>query len=87
MAKNDKLIERLLSKPNDFSWNELIKLLTHFGYKELKHSKTGGSRRKFVDDSKHIISLHKPHPGNVLKQYQVKEIIASLKETRKLKDE
>ncbi len=80
MAKIDKLIERLLTFPADFTWEELIKVLAHFGYTELKKGKTGGSRRKFADAQKHIISLHKPHPGNILKRYQIEDIVASLKE-------
>jgi hypothetical protein len=87
MAKIEKLIERILSNPTDFTWEELIKLLAYFGYNEHKKGKTGGSRRKFVDDESHIISLHKPHPGNILKHYQIKEVVQSLKERGKLKNE
>jgi hypothetical protein len=87
MAKIDKLIERLLSLPKDFTWDELIKILAHFGYKELHTGKTGGSRRKFAGHDNHVISLHKPHPGNILKHYQLKEIVASLKETGNIKDD
>jgi hypothetical protein len=87
MAKNQKVVQRLLSNPTDFTWDELIKVLGGFGYVELKKGKTGGSRRKFADDNNHIISLHKPHPGNILKQYQIKEIVNCLKERGKLNDE
>jgi hypothetical protein len=87
MAKIEKLIARLLSNPADFTWEELIKLLGHFGYNELKKGKTGGSRRKFADTTNYIISLHKPHPGNILKRYQVNEVVAALKERGKIKDE
>ena len=87
MAKKDKLVEKLLSKPADFTWDELVKVLSHFGYDELKKGKTGGSRRKFADETKHIISLHKPHPGNILKHYQVKDVIDALKERGKIQDE
>jgi hypothetical protein len=87
MAKIEKLIERLLSKPADFTWEELIKVLAHFGYNELKTGKTGGSRRKFADGKKHVVTLHKPHPGNILKHYQIKEIVHTLIERRKLKNE
>lgn len=62
-------------------------VLSHFGYEEVTGGKTGGSRRRFVDEDKNIIWLHKPHPGNIVKQYQLKEIIAYPKEKGKLKDE
>lgn len=87
MAKIDKLIAKLLSIPNDFTWDELIRLLSHFGYEEMKTGKTGGSRRKFADADKHIISLHKPHPGTILKNYQVKQVVTLLTEKGKIKDE
>ncbi len=87
MARIERLIERLLSRPTDFTWEELIKILAYFGYKELKKGKTGGSRRKFADDTKSIISLHEPHPRNILKRYQIDLVIAELKEKGKIQDE
>ena len=87
MAKIQKLIERLISRPTDFTWEELIKILAHFGYKEMKKGKTGGSRRKFKDDANGLIILHEPHPRNILKSYQIDLVIAELKEKGKIKDE
>lgn len=87
MGKIEKLLARLLSNPSDFTWDELIRILNYFGYKELKIGKTGGSRRKFADNTNSIISLHKPHPGNLLKHYQLKDIIAILKEKGKINNE
>lgn len=78
MSKIEKLIERLKSEPKDFTWDELTKVLAHFGYSEMKKGKTGGSRRKFIDTNNNIISLHKPHPGNILKGYAIKQIIEHL---------
>lgn len=87
MSRQEKLQARLLSVPKDFSWDELIKLLSLFGYKEIKTGKTGGSRRKFTDDLKNIISIHKPHPSLIVKEYALREVIAHLKEKGHLKDE
>ena len=84
MSRVEKLLDRLLSNPKDFTWDELVNLLAHFGYYEHNKDKTGGSRRKFVDENKNIISLHKPHPGNILKTYTIKEIIDHLKENKKI---
>jgi len=41
--------------------------------------KRGGSRRKFVNDSQAIISLHKPHPKPIVKAYVVEQVIITLK--------
>ena len=87
MSRNEKLVQRLLSLPKDFTWEELTKILTLFGYTEIKKGKTGGSRRKFADEKKHIISLHKPHPGNIVKEYALKQVIAQLKEKGHIQDE
>ncbi len=80
MSRTEKLAQRLLSAPKDFTWEELTKILAQFGYMELKKGKTGGSRRKFADTKKNIITLHKPHPGNIVKEYAVRQVIAHLKE-------
>jgi predicted RNA binding protein YcfA (HicA-like mRNA interferase family) len=80
MANIDKLILKLNSKPKDFTWNELVKVLAHYGYTEIaSKGKTGGSRRKFKNDKKDIINLHKPHPGNILLEYAIKQVLEKLK--------
>jgi len=79
MSKIDKLIARLKTIPKDFTWDELVKVLKYYGYEELsKKGKTGGSRRKFVNQEKDIISLHKPHPGNIVKQYALKQVLEKI---------
>lgn len=86
MSKFDKLLARFLLKPKDFSYNELRKLLKNFDYDEFQKGKTSGSRVCFVHkESKHIIQLHKPHPENILKQYQIEQIIKVLTEQGDIK--
>ena len=79
MSRKEKLTKKLLQRPRDFTYDELVSLLAYFEYEELKKGKTSGSRRAFVHKQiKHIIRLHKPHPKNVLKGYQINEIINEL---------
>jgi hypothetical protein len=80
LSKKEKLIERLLSRPSDFTFDEAVTLLRSFGYSISRPGKTGGSRVAFADDEGDYIRLHKPHPRNILKQYQVDDIIAALLE-------
>ena len=87
MNKKSKLTIRLLSSPKDLTWEELTKLLGLFGFVELKKGKTGGTRRKFADEKKNVIRLHKPHPGNIVKEYAIKQVITQLKEKGYIKDE
>jgi hypothetical protein len=80
MSKGEKLVKRLLSKPKDFTYNELKSLLSHLGYVESQSGKTSGSRVAFINEKdKHIIRMHKPHPGNELKKYQIEQLIEELK--------
>lgn len=80
MSKKEKLKQRLLNKPKDFTYLELKTLLIGFGYEETNKGKTSGSRVSFIHSiTNSIISLHKPHPGNILKSYQIDLIIEQLK--------
>jgi HicA toxin of bacterial toxin-antitoxin, len=78
MTRREKLIKRFLSYPKDFTWEELINLLSGFGFEEVNAGKTGGSRRRFINQTGVIITLHKPHPQNIIKRYQIEQIIEIL---------
>jgi phage gp16-like protein len=78
MSKIEKLIARLKTIPRDLTWDELVKVLAHYGYHEQKTGKTGGSRRKFINDQESVISMHKPHPSNIVKQYAIRQVIDHL---------
>ena len=78
MSKKEKLIERFRSNPSDFHYNELVKLLNQFGFKEIKKGKTSGSRVKFINEKNVPICFHKPHPSGIIKRYQLKQIKETL---------
>lgn len=80
MTKVDKLLKRFLNNPKDFTWEELIKVLSYFGYKEQTGGVAGGSRRKFLHDLKPVIIAHKPHPQNLVKTYLINQIIELLQQ-------
>lgn len=84
MTKREKLIDRLLAKPKDFVWDELVKILNGFGYQPISGGKTGGSRARFIHPAHPPIILHKPHPKPILKRYQLEEIINLLKQEKLL---
>lgn len=76
MTKAEKSLQKLKSIPSDFTWSELKSVLERLGFEEIQGS---GSRVKFI--SKHdgkIINLHKPHPGNIMKKYALRIVIAEL---------
>ena len=68
------MLLRFLSRPKDFTWKELVALLEGLGYSKVAGGKSGGSRVRFVHAEHPPISLHRPHPGSVLKRYQVEQI-------------
>ena len=80
LSRREKLTERLLTRPSDFTFAELTTLLGHYGYAIAGAGKTGGSRVTFSNGSGDYIRLHKPHPRSILKLYQVEDVIKSLRE-------
>jgi len=74
MSKKDKLIARFKSMPSDFHYNELVRLLGYYGFTEVKKGKTSGSRVKFMNEDGVPIYMHKPHPGGIMKKYQLKNV-------------
>ena len=79
MSQFEKLIERFKKIPKDFSYDELKKLLNGFGYIENTKGKTSGSRVAFINqNTNHIIRLHKPHPGNIVKRYALEQMMEEL---------
>ncbi|RMG19275.1 MAG: type II toxin-antitoxin system HicA family toxin [Bacteroidetes bacterium] len=86
MSKLEKLLAKLRSRPKTFTYSEMRTLLLKLGYTERKTGKTSGSRLAFIHtEKKHIIRLHKPHPGNELKRYQIDYLIEELKNEGYLK--
>jgi hypothetical protein len=80
MGTHEKLLERFLRLPKDFTWDELTKLLRKYGYEQNNKGKTSGSRVVFEKEGSDIsLDLHKPHPRNVLKPYQMKDVLEFLK--------
>ena len=73
-----KLIERFKRQPNDFTFNEMERLLAFFGYKKSDKGKTSGSRIIFKNENKRPIMLHKPHPGNTIKEYAMRQVLDEL---------
>ncbi len=86
MSKIEKLIQRFKNYPKDFSYDDLRKILKHYGYEEISTGKTSGSRVAFYHKTtQHIIRLHKPHPKPVLKDYQIHMLIEELRNQNLLK--
>lgn len=80
MSKHEKLLKRLQSRPKDFTYDELRTLLCGLGYIEENKGKTSGSRTAYIHcTGGQIIRLHRPHPGNELKMYQIDQLISAFR--------
>ena len=72
-GKLDKAKARLRNIPADYTFNEARQLLSSLGYTEHNKGKSSGSRVMFVREDDKIL-LHKPHPGNEMKHYAVRDL-------------
>lgn len=83
MGIKEKLIERFLKLPKDFTFDELVRLFGLFGFEKSNKGATSGSRVEFVNEKKNISYIaHKPHPSNVIKSYVMKQVLAFITENK-----
>ena len=80
VGQKEKLLERLRSKPKDFTFAEAETLLRCLDYRISNKGRTSGSRVMFVSSAHPPILLHKPHPRKELLSYQVKQLIEALEQ-------
>lgn len=78
MSKKDKLIDKLLRKPKDFTFDEMVSLLSYFEY-ELKQGGTGSGVKFIKKGSNEVINFHRPHPSGILKRYVLEQVIEKLR--------
>lgn len=85
MGTREKLVERFKGLPSDFTFDELERLLSFFGYAKSNKGKTSGSRVIYKNGTGRPIMLHKPHPGNIVKSYALKQVRDELEKAGLLK--
>ncbi len=87
MGRHEKLIEKLLRKPKNFTYNELVTLLKGFGYVEENRGRTSGSAVAFYNEkfNNDKIMIHKPHPQKEVKRYVLDEVEGKLKANKFIK--
>ena len=85
MGTKEKLRDRFLKMPSDFTFEEMQRLLEGYGYEKSNKGRTSGSRIIFKNGDKRPIMLHKPHPGNIVKGYAMKQVLDELREAGLIK--
>ena len=79
MSSKEKLRKRFLQMPADFTFEEMCSLLAGFGYVLENKGTTSGSRIRFRKDVGIYIDIHRPHPGNTMRQWMMKAVYNHLK--------
>lgn len=75
MSKLEKAKIRIKSLPSDYTYSEARTLLCQLGFSEFNKGRTSGSRVQFYREAdQEVVLLHKPHPGDVMKQGAVKQL-------------
>ena len=77
LGKKEKLMARLKSRPRDFTFDEVVTLMSALGFTLSSKGKTSGSRVSFIRDEMKIV-MHKPHRQKVLLGYQVAKLLKDL---------
>ena len=88
MGKEEKMIQRLKSVPSDYTYTEARAIAIRFGYEEHNKGSTSGSRVMFFrPPDRRKILLHKPHPGDIMKKYAVRQFLDRLIENGDIENE
>ncbi|MBQ0073974.1 MAG: type II toxin-antitoxin system HicA family toxin, partial [Prevotella sp.] len=66
--------------PKDFTFDEMRSLFALHGFEISNKGATSGSRIEFYNKEKGLsYIMHKPHPGNIIKGYVMKQVNIFLK--------
>jgi hypothetical protein len=86
MGTKGKLIERFCNLPKDFTFDEMVRLLSGYGYNVHNRGATSGSRIRFKnEETGEYIDIHRPHPGHIMKEWMMKAIYQHLKDNGLIK--
>ncbi len=80
MSKKQKLLAKLfrLPAPADFTWDELVTLMSHHDF-EAHPPSGGGSHYTFQHRDGFTFTMSRTHPSGILKSYQVKNAKEALR--------
>lgn len=83
MGTKEKLVERFLTLPKDFTYDEVKRLFSLFNYCEGSKGSTSGSRVEFISsDGTASYIMHKPHPSNIIKGYVMKQLLTYIRDNK-----
>ncbi|WP_080797949.1 type II toxin-antitoxin system HicA family toxin [Arabiibacter massiliensis] len=81
MTRVEKLVERLMSRPRTFRFDDAVRVMSWHGFELDEKGKTSGSRVRFYRESDgRILLMHMPHPSGELKAAAVREMASFLED-------
>lgn len=75
MARIEKIIEKMKNRPKGIRFEELVKVLNHYGYILVR---VKGSHHHFRNDKGDVITI--PNHGNPIKAVYVKDVLQRIGE-------
>ncbi len=86
MSTTEKLIERFCRFPDDFSFEEAVRLLSAFGYREHGKGMASGSRVRFKNKWRgEYVDIHRSRPGSLVKERMMRAIYRHLRDNGLMK--
>ena len=85
MSSKEKLVKRFLSLPRDFTFDELVRLFAVFGFTLSQKGHSSGSRVAFFRGEE-LFTMHRPHPGNIVKRGTLQNIKEYLEQKQLIQD-
>ncbi|HAV1488946.1 TPA: type II toxin-antitoxin system HicA family toxin [Enterobacter hormaechei subsp. steigerwaltii] len=79
MGRKEKLKAKLDGLPKNFTWDELVTLMSQYGFR-LLNAKRGSGRKFYNQTIDRLAIFHEPHPENTLKRYVLEEVKQLLEE-------
>ncbi|HBL5507378.1 TPA: type II toxin-antitoxin system HicA family toxin [Enterobacter hormaechei] len=79
MGRKEKLKTKLDGLPKNFTWDELVTLMSQYGFR-LLNAKRGSGRKFYNQTIDRLAIFHEPHPENTLKRYVLEEVKQLLEE-------
>lgn len=81
MARIDKLIAQLLSRPSTYRFADFLKGMASYGFEMDNKGRTSGSRIRFYRPSDgRMFVMHAPHPSDELTAGTIRNIVRFLQD-------
>lgn len=85
MSQKERLLNRLKTKPKDFTIAELDSLMGKCGCYKSNRGKTSGSAIAYIHEKTgKEIRIHSPHPQKELKRYVIDNVLEFLEDTSEI---